>query len=412
MKTEKPCGKDLSGEMDALGATISGEIKPDEIPLAAGVDMDLLKSYDDDPLEVVVEIPASVSTRGWEYTAKAIEDIVKVTQEKTLPGILGHQKSENVSSEFVPPVTHWVGAEMKGEKGYFRGLVDKAATDLKRWIRTGRIREVSIYGFPTLETKNGKTKVVGYEPLSIDWTPLHRPGMSTKIVGMEMDTTDELRDALCKALKERFEDFFVQDVFYRECAVIVEVNDKLFRVHYEETGDKVKLTDQKEVKREIRYVPIEEGEKRMSIDEMKKMIESEIEKGSFTLDDMREAIGKPSGEMDSLKEKLGLSGEMDMEAYLKEAVEAKAAKERADHEAMIREAVQKKVSGELNQNLILEMMKNSDAKTDEEACGEIDGLLENKAVKAIIDRTNVESGAGVGGKSTTENVVRTKRTRI
>ena len=353
MKTEKPCGKDLLGEMDALGATISGEIKPDEIPLAAGVDMDLLKSYDDDPLEVVVEIPASVSTRGWEYTAKAIEDIVKVTQEKTLPGILGHQKSENVSSEFVPPVTHWVGAEMKGEKGYFRGLVDKAATDLKRWIRTGRIKEVSIYGFPTLETKNGRTKVVGYEPLSIDWTPLHRPGMPTKIVGMEMDAAKEVEEA-----------------------------------------------------------PIEEGEKRMSIDEMKKLIEGEIEKGSFTLDDMREAIGSPSGEMDSLKEKLGLSGEMDMEAYLKEAVEAKAAKEKADHDAMIHEAVQKKVSGELNQNLILEMMKKSDAKTDEEACGEIDGLLENKAVKAIIDRTNVESGAGVGGKTTTENVVRTKRTRI
>ncbi len=40
-------------------------------------------------------------------------------------------KAENISTEFALPVTHWIGAEMKGDKAYFRGLIDADATNLK-----------------------------------------------------------------------------------------------------------------------------------------------------------------------------------------------------------------------------------------------------------------------------------------
>ena len=36
---------------------------------------------------------------------------------------------------------------MVGEIAYFRGVVDAAANDLKRWIRSKRIRQVSILAF-------------------------------------------------------------------------------------------------------------------------------------------------------------------------------------------------------------------------------------------------------------------------
>lgn len=57
-----------------LGAKLS-DMKPSDIPLAAGVDEEVIKAIkdgDDDPLEVVVEIPASVSTRDWTYTSESL----------------------------------------------------------------------------------------------------------------------------------------------------------------------------------------------------------------------------------------------------------------------------------------------------------------------------------------------------
>ena len=104
----------ITGEMDSMNALISS-IKPSDIPLAKDIDIEALKSIDDDPLEVVVEIPATKSKRGWNYTAKSLKDIVDYTNENTLNGFLGHQKAENISTEFAPPVTHWIGAEMKGD---------------------------------------------------------------------------------------------------------------------------------------------------------------------------------------------------------------------------------------------------------------------------------------------------------
>ena len=36
----------------------------------------------------------------------------------------------------------------------------------------------------------GATNVVGYEPMSIDWTPLDRAGMNTRIVAMSGEMWD------------------------------------------------------------------------------------------------------------------------------------------------------------------------------------------------------------------------------
>ena len=85
-----------------------------------------------------------------------------------LPGFLGHQKPEDVDSQFPTPVTHWVGAKWENGRAYFRGVIDKAAADLKRWIKAHTIRQVSIFGVPKLQRVNGEYNVVDYKPLSID----------------------------------------------------------------------------------------------------------------------------------------------------------------------------------------------------------------------------------------------------
>lgn len=181
-----------------LYAGVSGEMSVEDIPVSDAVDLEALKAGDDDPLEIVVEVPASKSKRGWNYTVEALKDIVNHVNEKTLNADLGHQRPEDVSNEFRPPVTHWVGATMVGESAYFRGVVDASAKDLKRWIRSGRVKQVSIFGMPKLQKAEGETNVVGYKPLSIDWVPLDRPGMDTRIVAVgemedvsEKETTEE-----------------------------------------------------------------------------------------------------------------------------------------------------------------------------------------------------------------------------
>lgn len=184
-----------SGEVMCLYAPLSGEMRVEDVPLAPGVDLAALKAGDDDPLEVVVEVPAGKSKRGWRYTEQAIRRIVDVVMGRTLNGFLGHQRPEDVPNQFLPPATHWVGALWQNGKGYFRGVVDKTAADLKRWIRARRVKQVSIFGMPKLATANGETVVTDYEPLSIDWTPLDRAGMDTRVVAMSGEMWDALGEA-------------------------------------------------------------------------------------------------------------------------------------------------------------------------------------------------------------------------
>lgn len=176
--------KKALGEITHLEATVTGEMSVGDVPVAKWANLEAVKAGDEDPMEVVVSIPSGKSTRGWNYTPQALQKIVGEVNTTGLAGFLGHQKDENVSSEFPLPVTHWIGAVWKDGVAYFRGVVDKAAGDLKRWIRAGTVRTVSIFGVPTLKQAGGETQVVDYRPLSIDWTPLGRAGMPTTIVAM------------------------------------------------------------------------------------------------------------------------------------------------------------------------------------------------------------------------------------
>jgi len=181
----------VAGEMVQLAATVSGEVSVQDVPVAPWADLTALKMGDPDPMEVVVEVPAGRSKRGWNYTPAALQRIVGEVMGQGLPGFLGHQKPEDVDHEFPKPVTHWVGAKFENGKAYFRGVVDAAASDLKRWLRAKTVRTVSIFGIPELQRVGGETNVVDYKPLSIDWTPLGRAGMPTAVVAIgEMDVIE------------------------------------------------------------------------------------------------------------------------------------------------------------------------------------------------------------------------------
>lgn len=186
----------LAGELDTtlainLIAEINGEIAVSDIPIAPGVDLEKLKEGDSEPLEVAVEINSGLSTRKWNYTPETIKKIVDQINERTPNGFLGHQKPEDIDSEFPDVATHWIGALFRDGKAFVRGYVDPSMAKLKRLIKSNRVRQVSIFGIPTLTQSGGETKVTDYQLLSLDWTPLDRNGMPTRIVATsEMATLD------------------------------------------------------------------------------------------------------------------------------------------------------------------------------------------------------------------------------
>lgn len=451
---EMVCGEmsdTINGEMDSVNAILS-TMKPSDIPLANGVDIETLKAVDNDPLEVVVEIPATKSKRGWNYTAQSLKDIVEYTKEHTLNGFLGHQKPENVSTEFVPPVTHWIGAEMKGDKAYFRGLVDADATNLKRWLRTKRIKEVSIFGYPKLKKgSNGEMDVVGYNPLSIDWTPLHRPGMPTSIVAMEMDnpngeqldgTFETLKNDLREALREKYNVngngsyIWIQSVRYDNSTAIFEYEQngvtKLYSTTFSIVENKLQLGDVIEVVKKISYEPAGEmGGNDMKFNELAKNVKGLLQTGEISYSDVVTELGLTpeviAGEMEEIKasmdaketlekvrESLGISGEMDIVEYAKKAYDTMNEHNKNAWNNTLNEVISEKVTGEMAQSLVKKMIKCDEGASKELIAGEIDTILKDELVQNLISNSHKDTPAGVNNFKNNSQVssVRVKKTRI
>ncbi|GAW27981.1 hypothetical protein, partial [Carboxydocella sp. ULO1] len=355
--------KEAVGEICAVQAIISGEMQVNDVPLAPWVDLEALKAGDPEPMEVVVEIPAGKSRRGWNYKPEALQKIVGEVMNQGLPGFLGHQKPEEVDHAFPTPVTHWVGALWKDGKAYFRGIVDKSASDLKRWIKANVVRTVSIFGVPKLQQVAGETHVVDYRPLSIDWTPLGRAGMPTAVVAIgEMD---------------------------------------------EITGGGEKTMTWKELVAQLKAML---ANKEVSLGQVVGEMELTANSLAGEMQEIKQAL-EAVETLGKVKEALGVSGEMDVIAAASEAKKALDEKAKAACEQLINEVLQEKVAGEMAQALVKKMLNVAENTTKEQIAGEIDKLLADETVKAALGKFYVDKPPVIGGgKETT--TLRVKRQAI
>lgn len=368
------------GEMAAVMAVVSGEMRVEDVPLAPWVDLASLKAGDPDPLEVIVEVPAGRSKRGWNYKPEALQKIVGEVMAQGLPGFLGHQKPEDVEFEFPTPVTHWVGALWKDGRAYFRGVVDKAASDLKRWIRAKTTRTVSIYGIPTLQQTGGETWVVDYQPLSIDWTPLGRAGMPTAIVATgEIDiipgggqksmtwkeVVAQLKTMLASGEVTRAQ--VVGEMGWQAKEIVGEIDANWLK---EITGTSETLAKVKET--------------------LKVTGEMDMVKAAS------EAIGDAET-LKKVKKTLGVTGEMDVVKVAEEAATAMTEGRKAKHEALVNEILTSKVTGEMTQGLVKKMLQLQEGATKEQIAGEIDKLLADETIKTAIGKFYVDKPPTAGG---------------
>ena len=372
------------GEISSVQAVISGEMQVEDVPLASWADLQALKAGDPEPMEVVVEIPAGKSRRGWNYTPEALKAIAGEVMEQGLPGFLGHQKPENIDHEFPTPVTHWVGALWKDGKAYFRGVIDKAASDLKRWIKAKAIRQVSIFGVPKLQQVGGETHVVNYKPLSIDWTPLNRAGMPTSVVAIgEMDEillTDMAADGEMK------EDVGGEQKPMNWKELVAQLKTML-------ANKEVTLT---QIAGEMGWKP-EEIAGEIDSDWLKEVTSAV------------ETLGK-------VKEVLGVTGEMDVVKVAQDAKKALDESIRAAREKLVEETIKEKVAGEMAQALVKKMLQLPEGElTKEVIAGEIDKLLADEVVKNTISKFHIDKPPVInntGDNGGTSSALRVKRQTI
>ena len=359
------------GEITAVQAIISGEMRVEDVPLAPWADLEALKAGDTEPMEVVVEIPAGKSKRGWNYRPEALQKIVGEVMNQGLPGFLGHQKPEDVDHQFPTPVTHWVGALWKDGKAYFRGVIDKAASDLKRWIKAKAIRQVSIFGIPKLQQVGGETYVVDYKPLSIDWTPLNRAGMPTSVVAIgEMDEILNGGEQKTMNWKE----------------LVTQLKTML-------NNKEVTLS---QIAGEMGWKPEE--------------IAGEID--SNWLKEVTSAVET----LGKVKEALGITGEMDVIEVAQDAKKAFDESIKATREKLIEETIKEKVVGEMAQALIKKMLQLPEGElTKEVIAGEIDKLLADEVVKNAISKFHIDKPPFInntGDNGGTSSALRVKRQTI
>ncbi len=453
-EAEMPVPESLSGEMVGVTARICGEMEVGSIPVSPAVDLKALKEGDEDPLELVVEIPAGKSKRGWDYLPRSLQDIVDVVNAEGLPGFEGHQAPANVDWEFRTPVTHWVGGKFEDDKAFFRGIVDKGAADLKRWIRGGAVKTVSIWGAPKLAYQDGETKVIGYEPLSIDWTPPRRAGMPTRIVAMgEMDSTlsgemdgsyEDLREELEVAARERLGVaegqgwLYIERTFPGYVIAFAEKDGRTryYKLDYAVDGDKVVMGDPVEVELKRTYEPVQGGTDsggagEMNWKELTAKLKAMLDSKEVTLGQVVGEIGLTpdaiAGEMDEVKkameaaetlgkvsEALGVTGEMDVVEVAKTAAEAVEAHKKATQQALVAEVLTEKVKGEMAQTLVSKMLVVPEAATKEQVSGEIDKLLADEAVKGALSRLHLDPPApkDSGPKGEKREHTRVKRVGI
>lgn len=368
------CGEmaEQKDKLFSLFGGLAGEMSIEDIPPAPGVDVDLIKQGDNDPLEVVVEVPVGKSKRGWNYTHRALKDIVDAVNTRTLAGFKGHQKPEDVSNQFIDPATHWIGAKMTETAAYFRGIVDKKEEDLKRWIKGKRIKQVSIYGRPTLKSVSGETQVVGYDPLSIDWTPLDRMGMPTRIVA----ASGEMWDIEGQGPNTKGDDEQVE-----WAQVLAELKKKYGMKGFTigTLAGEMGLTDEQVVA------------------ELTPEFAQQVQRALDVL-----------GKAESI---LGVNGEMDVESLFK-SLKAAADKEvSARRDKIVGEMLESKVTSEavrkelqnpetaLGKLWTYHVRDIATDATKEQIAGEMDTFLADPVVKGLVDAIHTDKPAGTAGVS-------------
>jgi hypothetical protein len=154
-----------------------------DVPIAAGVDLDELKTLDPQPvfvtLPVIPEI-GTVSKNGLLYDEALATSIEEQINTKRPGGIFGHLKDEERDTSFPIPPAMWVGAKRVGQSLWAKAYVAPgAARDHIRQLKAmGGSIATSIYGKGAFEAvEKGVRRLKDFDLESLDFAPPSRAAL-------------------------------------------------------------------------------------------------------------------------------------------------------------------------------------------------------------------------------------------
>lgn len=170
-----------------------------DVPIAAGVDMEELKTLDPQPvfvtLPVIPEI-GTVSKNGLLYDEALANSIEEQINTKRPGGIFGHLKDEDRDTSFPIPPAMWVGAKRVGQSLWAKAYVAPgAARDHIRQLKAmGGSIATSIYGKGAFEAvEKGVRRLKDFDLESLDFAPPSRAALgyaAAPFVTAEMEAGD------------------------------------------------------------------------------------------------------------------------------------------------------------------------------------------------------------------------------
>ena len=175
--------------------------KPEDVPIAEGVDMDALRLTDADPLFVSLPIVpeiGKVSKNGLLYDEELVTSIAEQINSNRPGGIFGHLKDEERSTSFPLPAGMWVGAVRVGQALWAKAYIPPGAgRDYVRNLKAiGGSIATSIYGSGNYEAvSKGVRRLRDFSLESLDFAPPGRAALgygAVPYVTAEMDSDQEI----------------------------------------------------------------------------------------------------------------------------------------------------------------------------------------------------------------------------
>lgn len=154
------------------------------VPIAEGVNLDLLTAGDEDPLFITIDaLKPGRSENKRNYSLSEVRKIAKQVMELKPNGYLGHLTDDEKLHKYPDPVVIWIGATVAQYKGverlFIKGYVlpkhDKFKDYLRRALATGTNIAVSIFG-AAFQKWNKETRSIDISEFDLESIDFARSG--------------------------------------------------------------------------------------------------------------------------------------------------------------------------------------------------------------------------------------------
>lgn len=194
--------------INLVGLTTEFKGQPPPVPIAEGVDIELLKAGDPDPMFVTLKVAEvdAVSGNGRYYDAAFVKSLREQILAKRPGANQGHIPDEQRATAYPTPTAYWIGAIQDNNVLWAKAYVPQGSP-MREEIRirkaTGGLMATSIYGVAEQKWDGQRNayRVENFTLESIDFAPAERAGVAS--LATTPHVTRETKEEEDKAMGEK-----------------------------------------------------------------------------------------------------------------------------------------------------------------------------------------------------------------